>query len=247
MIDEKDYDHYWEKGWVVVEDVFAAAEVEHIAALAVDIGRQEMEREKVNTSSFWTDMSQEGELAPRKVISPFTKHADFRKFVLDDRVTNLVAGLIDEAPLLCSDQIFMKPPRFGSAKPYHQDNFYFGCTPGGGVITAWIALDDAEEINGCLRYIDGSHQNGVIPHHTVPGEDFNETPPPELIDVSKESLAPVGRGGIVFHHSETLHTSYRNESDRWRRGYATHWSSAKVTSTNHFFDHAYFKRADYPT
>ena len=41
-------------------------------------------------------------------------------------------------------------------------------------------------------------------------------PPLRLIDLKRESLAIVRKGGVVFHHSETLHTSHRNESDRDR-------------------------------
>ena len=70
-----------------------------------------------------------------------------------------------------------------------------------------------------------SHKGPILPHETLdPDEPYNLVPPPELIDLSKEALAIVNKGGVVFHHSQTLHTSHRNESDRWRRGYdATHW------------------------
>lgn len=61
------------------------------------------------------------------------------------------------------------------------------------------------------------------------------------VDLAKESLAPVGRGGVVFHHVKTLHTSHRNTSDRWRRAYATHWAGAGVTSEAQTIDNAYYR------
>jgi ectoine hydroxylase-related dioxygenase (phytanoyl-CoA dioxygenase family) len=70
--------------------------------------------------------------------------------------------------------------------------------------------------------------------------------PPALIDLSKDSLALVGKGGVVFHHSQTLHTSHRNQSDRWRRGYATHWVTQDVISENETLDTAYFRSEQYP-
>jgi phytanoyl-CoA hydroxylase len=147
-----------------------------------------------------------------------------------------------------ADQIFMKPPRFGSAKPYHQDNFYFKCSPADHVLTAWIAMDDVDEENGCLRYIEGSHKEEVLPHEAPdPDEPFNLVPPTELIDLSREALAVVKKGGVVFHHVKTLHTSHRNESDRWRRAYASHWVSAETESENDTVSKGYFKRADYPS
>ena len=237
------YNHYWQKGWAVLEGVFSREEADRIAQIALDVSTQEMQG---SDDSYVVDASAEGKIAPRKIDTPFLKRTEFQAFVLDERLTKLVAEMLGAPPLLSGDQIFMKPPHFGSAKPYHQDNFYFQCDPGDGVITAWIALDDVREENGCLRYIDGSHKGPILPHEAVPGEPYNLVPPPELIDLNKESLALVRKGGIVFHHSQALHTSHRNESDQWRRGYATHWVTSDVTSSNGTLDKAYFRREDYP-
>ncbi len=241
-MDPKVFDHYWEKGWTVVEGVFSRREAEEIAQVALAVSQEEL---KADQSSFIADRSADGQFAPRKIASPFLKHPAFRAFVLDPCLTGLVGELLGQAPLLAADQIFMKPPRFGSAKPYHQDNFYFRLSPADQALTAWIALDDVDEGNGCLRYIAGSHKEPVLPHAAVPGEPYNLVPPPELIDLRRERLAPVGKGGVVFHHSQTLHTSHRNESDRWRRGYATHWVTAQVTCDITTLDNAYYRRADY--
>jgi ectoine hydroxylase-related dioxygenase (phytanoyl-CoA dioxygenase family) len=238
MLSQDAIKQYRQKGWVVVHDVFSRDEAERIAALALQISQEEVKQAK---GPYQVDHSADGKVAPRKIDHPFHKSAEFRAFVTDSRLVAVLRELMGVEPLLCTDQIFMKPPRFGSAKPYHQDNAYFLCKPADHVITAWIALDDVDAENGCLRYIDGSHKEGIIPHEPVPGEPHNQAPPPHLIDLKRESLAIVRKGGVVFHHSETLHTSHRNESDRWRRAYATHWVAADVTSTSTVLDKAYFK------
>ncbi|CAN5833527.1 hypothetical protein BH10CHL1_BH10CHL1_14350 [soil metagenome] len=243
MLQQTVYDHYWEKGWAVADDVFTKAEVEKIAHLALQISQAELTKAG---DRYVADASADGELAPRKIDRPFWKQADFQAFILDQRLVEMLSTLLGASPLLATDQIFMKPPRFGSAKPYHQDNFYFQCQPADHVITAWIALDDVDAENGCLRYIDGSHKGPILPHEPLPGQPYNLVPPPELVDLRKESLALVRKGGVVFHHSQTLHTSHRNESDRWRRGYATHWVTDDVVSSNGTLDRAYYKAADYP-
>lgn len=228
-------DDYKANGFVVVEGVFTAAEAEAIAKLAhqyVDMIVQK-------------DPNAPPE--PRKVNQPFLKDARFREFVLDPRLTSLVSELLGgKKPLLATDQIFMKPPRHGSAKPYHQDNAYFCATPIDDVITAWIALDDVDEENGCLRYIRGSHRSPVVPHAPVAGEEYNITPAAKDIDLSKEVLARVKKGGVVFHHSHALHTSHRNHSDRWRRGYASHWVTPDITAGDKSVMNGYQTRADYP-
>lgn len=238
------YEHYWQKGWCVVEGVFAAEECDAIAALAMDISQREMAAD----SSYVADRSADGsQVLPRKIAGPFAKHEAFRRFALDARLRALVGQLLGDEALLATDQIFMKPPHFGSAKPYHQDNAYFLCTPGDGVLTAWIALDDVDADNGCMRYIDGSHRGPILPHGADPDEPYNKVPPRELIDLDRESLAPVKKGGVVFHHSQCLHTSHRNESARWRRAYATHWATDAVRAESSVIINAYFQRPDYAT
>lgn len=242
-ISQEVFDHYWEKGWAVVEGVYSPQEAEDLAQVALAVAESELATDQ---SPYAADHAADGQVAPRKIAAPFTKHAAFRAFALDQRLTRLVAGLLGQAALLATDQIFMKPPRFGSAKPYHQDNFYFRLSPPDEALTAWIALDEVDAANGCLRYISGSHRGPVLPHTPVPGEPYNLVPDPALVDLRREVLAPVGKGGVIFHHSQVLHTSHRNESSRWRRGYATHWVTPRVTSANTTLDNAYYLREDYP-
>ena len=241
-LDQKYYDHYWQKGWVVIEDVFRPEEAEDVAEAAVRIAQ----REQVGLrDKEFVDISEDGKtVTPRKLRDLFIKDSVFREFFVDPRLLEIGRALLGEEPLLLGDQTFMKPPRYGSNKPYHQDNFYFRCHPADQVITTWVALDDVFEANGCLRYIDGSHRGGILPHEPIPGEPHNLVPPSALIDLTKESLAIVRKGGVVCHHSQTLHTSHRNASDRWRRAAAAHWVTAGVTCENDTLDRAHFKRTE---
>jgi len=222
------------RGWEVVEGVFPREEAESLAAFALEHVDMVVDTET-------------GDKEARKVSAPFKMHERFRNFILSENLRLVLRQMLGGLePLLCRDQIFMKPPKHGSAKPYHQDNAYFRCEPADHVITAWVALDDVDESNGCLRYIDGSHLEPELPHKAVQGETYNMTPDPELIDLSRESLAIVKKGGVVFHHGNVLHTSHRNHSDRWRRGYASHWVTPDVTCEGSTLKTAYFNAPDYP-
>jgi len=233
---EAHYKHYWSKGWVVIEDIFSSDETDPIRDLATQMAVADLP-EKLGGG---VDESGDGEIAPRKINTPFKRDTRFQEIAMSPKLRSAIQQLMGVEPLLVTDQIFMKPPRFGSPKPYHQDNAYFKCNPADEVMTVWIALDDVDEDNACLRYIDESFKGLVIDHSPVEGESHNITPPKELIDLSKESLAPVRKGGVVFHHANSLHTSHRNESDRWRRAYATHWASANVKSEGNTIKNAYF-------
>ena len=54
------------------------------------------------------------------------------------------------APLLVHNHLTFKPPRSDKATNLHRDNDFLHCRPGDGVLTAWVALDDVGEDNGCL-------------------------------------------------------------------------------------------------
>lgn len=237
---ERIRERYWTHGWVVVPEVYEIGEIEPILRLAMEVAQNEAAAEGADDAD--TDLDEHGKPIPRKIMYPFTKSEHFRRFVLSSQLTGLIGALLGKEPRLVFDQVFLKPPRHGSAKPYHQDNAYFRCQPADEVLTAWIALDDVDESNGCLRYIDGSHRMPMLEHAAVAGEQYNITPAEDDIDLSLEVAAPVPRGGVVFHHGQALHTSHPNRSDRWRRGYATHWVTDDVSSDSDTLENAFFVR-----
>lgn len=231
--------HFREHGWVAVPGVYEPGEVDAVARLAVEISSAELA--SAPEPSYTVDASGDGRLAPRKIDWPFLKHEQFRQFVLDPRLCRLIEALLGPDPCLLRDQLFMKPPLFGSSKPYHQENAPLLIEPADDFVVAWVALDDVDEDNGCLRYIDGSHRT-ALPHAPVPGRPFDIAVVDGSYDPADEVTVPLRRGGVIVHHSQTLHASHANRSDRWRRAYSSHWVTPTVTSPTGALDHAYSRR-----
>lgn len=77
----------------------------------------------------------------------------------------LAGFLLADGVLPKNPQWFNKPARVGDVTPPHQDGFYFMLEPNEAV-TLWIALDEIDEENGCMRYVRGSHRRGMRPHRT---------------------------------------------------------------------------------
>ena len=48
---------------------------------------------------------------------------------------------------------------------WHQDLTYWGLEPPQAV-TAWLAIDDVDIDNGCMRVVPGSHRQGILTHET---------------------------------------------------------------------------------
>ncbi|MCE9591804.1 MAG: phytanoyl-CoA dioxygenase family protein [Planctomycetes bacterium] len=240
---KKQLRHYNEKGWLVVNGVFTAEQVERVASVALEQANKTI---APDAGTYALDRAPDGTLiGPRKLNRPFESNPQvYGGLIFDSPMPDLIEQLTGAPPLLFTDQIFFKPPHHGSPKAYHQDNGYFLMHPDGHVITAWIAMDDVDEENGCLRYIDGSQLGEILPCAAIPGREHDLTPDPALIDLSKESLAIVKKGGVVFHHSKALHCSGENRSPRWRRGYATHWVAADVTCETDLLKTGYYKRPE---
>jgi ectoine hydroxylase-related dioxygenase (phytanoyl-CoA dioxygenase family) len=120
------------------------------------------------------------------------------------------------------DQLFYKPAKKGGVVAWHQDYSYWTRTKPVAHITCWCALDDATLENGCLHYIPGSHNWGLLPKPVIAGDlhgikDFLNEEQKKEFDHPKP--APVKAGEAIFHHSLTLHGSGENKSAQPRRAF----------------------------
>lgn len=115
---------------------------------------------------------------------------------------------------------FNKPPGTQHATPPHQDNYYF-CLKPPLVLTMWLALDEVDEENGCLRYVPGSHQRGVRPHSRTSTLGFSQgVNDYGDADRSQEIALPAEPGDVLIHHGNTIHRADANRSTtRHRRSF----------------------------
>ena len=86
-------------------------------------------------------------------------------------------------------------------------------------LTCFIALDDCDEENGCLRYVRGSHRWPLLPVTGLAGD--KDAIRSVLSSQQQEQFHPISarlkRGEASFHHPLTVHGSRENRSDRPRR------------------------------
>jgi len=134
--------------------------------------------------------------------------------------------LVDSMEQLLGGEVYhyhskmnMKEPRVGGAWTWHQDYGYWyqnGCLMP-AMASVMIAVDPASRENGCLQVIRGSHHLGRI-DHTLKGEQAGADM--ERVNVALERFELVyvemARGDAVFFHSNLLHRSDQNRSDRPR-------------------------------
>jgi phytanoyl-CoA hydroxylase len=214
---------YRRTGHVTVAGVFSPAEMDEAAAEA-DAWAAEFLRDLDPARREWyVDGGVRGATVLRKLDNPVFHREYYRRLAAHPRLLGLVEHLIGPGVSVYFSQIFCKPPEGGGPKPVHQDNFYFGPNDPDGLVTAWIAMDEATVENGCLFFGDGTNRGPVYPHIAPAGEPYNLQVTPEEAARHPMTPAPVPRGGVSFHHGNTFHQSAANHSTRSRRAAALHY------------------------
>ena len=149
------------------------------------------------------------------LISPLLDEVTHNSKILD-----AVESLIGRNILVCGTTLFIKNPNEKGYVSYHQDAKYIGLEPHNWV-TAWVAITDSNEKNGCMRMWSGSHKDNLKEHD----EKFNEgnllTRGQTVKDVPKEKTTPLilNAGQMSLHHPTIVHGSDLNKSDDRRIGF----------------------------
>lgn len=128
----------------------------------------------------------------------------------------------DQAVRFWHDQLFCKPARHGGVVAWHQDYSYWTRTSPMQHLTAWVGLDDSSKENGCLQYIPGSQNWGLLNKPSLTGEMKGLTEFLTEAQAQKlENPVPIEmpKGYASFHHPLLVHGSYENNSNRPRRAF----------------------------
>src|SRR5438128_1817107 len=104
-----------------------------------------------------------------------TAHLKYGKvydLLTDPRIVAIVKDLLGENVVAWGSHFFCKMPGDGKAVAWHQDASYWPLDPA-KTVTVWLAIDDADIGNACMRFIPGSHRLGHLTYHMT--EDAGDT------------------------------------------------------------------------
>ena len=139
--------------------------------------------------------------------------------VHNSKILDAVESIIGKNILVCSTTLFIKNPKQEGFVSYHQDAKYIGLEPHNWV-TAWIAITDSNNENGCMRMWPKSHIE--LKDHN---QKFNEgnllTRGQTVEDVPENEIRPVElkAGQMSLHHPRVVHGSGINKSNDRRIGF----------------------------
>lgn len=148
----------------------------------------------------------------------------------DDRIVRYVRDLLGNDVIGWGSHFFCKMPHDGKAVAWHQDASYWPLTPS-KTATVWLAIDDADIENACMRFLAESHHQGQLtfrPSSDGEGNVLNQT----VENAEQYGTATIDdelkAGEFSMHSDLLLHGSEANESDRRRCGLTLRYCTPDV-------------------
>ena len=149
-------------------------------------------------------------------------HSKFLEICKLTPLLDIVDQLIGRDIIVWGSRIFSKAPQTGRATPWHQDGEYWPIRPL-ATATVWIAIDESNEHNGCLKILTGSNRaKTLLPHQSLSGKGaaLDKEIKPELIKSKDVVSVPLQPGQMVIFDVFTAHGASPNLSNQRRAGFA---------------------------
>ena len=225
---------YESNGYIVVPEVFGHDEMR-------DLGKTFLDKVEVDKNFANIDRH----IASEDILGQYPRFvqphrwpetapgAAAKKLMLDQRLLDISSNLI--GPLLVAQSMFHFKPPTARGQAMHQDDFFLRTEPD-RCLAAWIAVDDADEENGAIQVIPGSHRMDVLCHEqadmSVSYASMGMPLPPQTTRVQTRLRA----GDVLFFDGHVAHGSNPNKStDRFRRCLIYHYVPETVEKINEYF------------
>ncbi|HEV8030488.1 MAG TPA: phytanoyl-CoA dioxygenase family protein [Stellaceae bacterium] len=221
MLSAAQHAAYDRDGFIVVPNVFSAAEIDELRRVTDEFVRNAASVSANDEIYDLEDSHSPTEPRVRRLKAPHLHHpAYFRA----SRNHNAVAILKDLWGSVRFDtgKLNMKSAGYGAPVEWHQDWAFYPHT-NDDLAAVGIMLDDMTMENGPMLVVPGSHKGPIWDHHGPNGRFCGAMDPANLakggggIDLSKAMPCLGKAGSITVHHVRAVHGSATNFSGRERR------------------------------
>lgn len=157
-----------------------------------------------------------------------TSSRGIARMVLHPALLGAVEALIGPEFIAWGTHFFCKDPGDERRVSWHQDGPYWPLTP--GTVTAWVAIDDANDGNGAMLLVPGSHRHGVLRARDSAEDERNVLwRTIDGVERLGEPMVNVLRAGqFSLHHDLMVHGSEPNRSARRRCGLTIRYAPIAV-------------------
>ena len=163
------------------------------------------------------------------ISSAHLRHGRVWDVLTNPRVVAIVSDLLGPSVVAWGSHFFCKMPGDGKTVSWHQDASYWPLTPSKAV-TMWLAIDDADRGNACMRFIPGTQVLGHLTYklsETDASNVLNQTVP-EVEKYGEPVYVELKAGEASVHSDLLLHGSEANTSTRRRCGLTLRFTTGDV-------------------
>lgn len=206
-------EHYNTRGFIAPLDVYSPTEIADIRGYFDQL----LERVVAEGGNSYS------------ISSAHLKYGPVYDILTNPRIVEYISDLFGENVIAWGSHFFCKMPHDGKTVAWHQDASYWPLSPSKAA-TVWLAIDDADIENACMKFIAGSHHFGHMTYRESDSAEHN------VLNQSIDNAEQYGevvydqlRAGQVSIHSDLLlHGSEANDSSRRRCGLTLRYCAASV-------------------
>ncbi|NKB70675.1 MAG: phytanoyl-CoA dioxygenase family protein [Candidatus Latescibacteria bacterium] len=182
--------------------------------------------------AFFDDLMERVLAAGGNSYSVRSAHVQFQRTydtLTHPRIVACVQDILGDQVVGIAAQYFCKMPGDLKTIAWHQDASYWPLSPS-KTVTVWLAIDDADVDNACMRFMAGSHHHGHLTYRMSEEAEqnvLNQT----VIDAQQfgtEVAVELPAGQISMHSDLLLHSSHGNHSNRRRCGLTLRYCTPDV-------------------
>jgi non-haem Fe2+, alpha-ketoglutarate-dependent halogenase len=163
------------------------------------------------------------------ISSAHMKYGPVHDILMNPKIVDYVSDVLGDNVIGWGSHFFCKMPGDGKSVAWHQDASYWPLSPSKAV-TVWLAIDDADEENACMKFIAGSHHHGHMTYRPSSSDDHNVLN--QTIDAPEQFgevvWNPLPAGHASIHADLLLHGSEVNRSNRRRCALTLRYCAAEV-------------------
>lgn len=214
-------DRFRDQGFLVVPQLCDGVELAGIASvLRTLFARQTGRAEGNQLDMLGADRDPHGAVQPQ-IVKPSVYAPRLLRTRLHAAAAAVARQLLGPQAQFSFDHSILKPAGSAAATPWHQDEAHHADQhfrhP---QVSIWVPLQDVNEVNGCMRYVPGSHRGGLLPHRPAGGNPgIHALECISGFDEADAVSCPVPAGWAVLHEGRTLHGALPNHGDAERLAY----------------------------
>lgn len=216
MVSDDQVRFYRDTGYLMVPDVFSAAELEELNRVTDDY--VEASRRVTESDAVFDVAPNHSAEAPklRRIKDPVDQDPTYATAMRNPTLLSILKQLIGPSIRFDHAKLNIKPVGGGAAIDWHQDWAFYPHT-NDDLLAVGLFLGDVGPESGPLQVIPGSHRGPVFDHHDA-GIFCGAIQDHDVDGARDKAVAITGKAGsISIHHVRTVHGSTPNQGAEPRR------------------------------